>query len=75
MQELAWLLEAKRNETQRLQEELVKECEGSHISLVEHNKILYEELGKQKADLDAALTGPPRSMSRTWKDGAQGSRH
>ena len=56
MQELAWLLEAERNETRRLQEELVKEREGSHISLVEHDKILQEELGKQKTEFDAALT-------------------
>ena len=33
----------------------MKEREGSHISLVEHDKILQEELGKQKTDSDAAL--------------------
>ena len=39
-------MEAERNETRHLQEELVKEHERSHISLVEHDKILKEELSK-----------------------------
>ena len=64
MQELAWFLEAERNETRRLQEELVKEHEGSHISLVEHDKILQEELGKQKADSDAALTQATKEYAK-----------
>ena len=34
----------------------MKACEGSHISLAEHDVILQEELGKQKADSDATLT-------------------
>ena len=50
------MLEAERNETQCLREELVKERKGSHIFCVEHDKILQEEFGKQKADSDAALT-------------------
>ena len=56
MQELAWLLEAEQNETRRLQEELAKAREESHISLAEHHAILQEELGKQKAETDAAPT-------------------
>ena len=34
----------------------MKERDGSHISLVEHDKILQEELAKQKTDSNVALT-------------------
>ena len=42
----------------------MKEREGSHLSLVEHDKILQEELGKQKMDSDAAVTRATKEYAK-----------